>query len=105
MRSGVHTGRNDGRSLRNGKSTTSRLGYDFGEVDLPDITMGEIAKSVFIYLGIRFFGGMLTQFIPRISPIEARFHDHCRTQSYRWDMSSNNRRHSLSHGRSRLLKK
>jgi ACR3 family arsenite transporter len=40
-----------------------RFGILFGEVDLSGITMGAIARSVFVYLGIPFIAGMVTRWI------------------------------------------
>jgi len=60
------------------------FGIHFGNIDLSGITIGSIAKSVFIYLGVPFLLGFITRFValriqtaewyekrflPRISPI------------------------------------
>jgi ACR3 family arsenite transporter len=60
------------------------LGIQFGTVDLSRLTMGSVAASVFIYLGLPFLAGITTrfllvrakgknwyerEFIPRISPL------------------------------------
>jgi arsenite transporter len=39
------------------------FGIQFGDVDLSGITMGAIARSVFVYLGIPFIAGMVTRWV------------------------------------------
>jgi ACR3 family arsenite transporter len=39
------------------------LGVQFGDVDLPQITIGAVAESVFVYLGVPFLAGVLTRLI------------------------------------------
>ena len=66
------------------KVLPAALGIQLGHVDLSKITIGRIAQSVFIYLGIPFLAGLITRvtllnlkgrswyeksFIPKISPI------------------------------------
>lgn len=41
------------------------VGVDLGELDLSAITIGSIARSVFVYLGIPFLAGWLTRFALR----------------------------------------
>jgi ACR3 family arsenite transporter len=66
------------------KAVPPILGIQLGKIDLSKITIGNIARSVFIYLGIPFLAGLVTRavllnlkgrtwyerkFIPRISPL------------------------------------
>jgi arsenite transporter len=49
------------------------VGVDMGELDLSAITMGSIAESVAIYLGLPFLGGWLTRLVLRRGARQAWF--------------------------------
>jgi len=52
------------------------VGVHTGNLDLSSITIASVAQSVFIYLGLPFFGGWLTRFVLRRGARTAWYDDH-----------------------------
>jgi ACR3 family arsenite transporter len=52
-----------------------RLGVELGDLDLSTITIGNVARSVFIYLGVPFLAGWLGRVILRRTPTGAAWYD------------------------------